>query len=130
MFKGNRKELFDHMNESHNFSVGLPDNIVFVEEFLDLLDKKLSENLCLFCEKTFKDRTVLKEHMRKKIHKKINPKNQEYDKFYLVNYLEPGKTWREIMEEFDEYCQNEDWSDWFEVEAEAICMLDLNLLLE
>ena len=51
MFKGNRKELFDHMNESHNFSVGLPDNIVFVEEFLDLLDKKLSENLCLFCEK-------------------------------------------------------------------------------
>ena len=110
------------MNFDHNFSVGLPDNIVFVEEFLSLLDKKLSENICLYCEKTFKDRTVLKEHMRKKVHKKINPLNKEYDKFYLVNYLEPGKTWKEIMEEFDEYAQNEDWSDWFEPDIEAICL--------
>ncbi|KAK4016015.1 Zinc finger protein 277 [Daphnia magna] len=122
IFTGNRKVLFDHMNFDHNFSVGLPDNVVFVEEFLNLLDEKLSQNICLYCEKTFKDRTVLKEHMRKKIHKKINPVNKEYDKFYLVNYLEPGKSWKEIMDEFDEYCQNEDWSDWFEPEAEAICL--------
>jgi hypothetical protein len=110
------------MNFDHNFSVGLPDNIVFVEEFLNLLDEKLAQNICLYCEKIFKDRTVLKEHMRKKIHKKINPLNKEYDKFYLVNYLEPGKSWKEIMDEFDEYCQNEDWSDWFEPETEAICL--------
>lgn len=110
------------MNFDHNFSVGLPDNIVFVEEFLNLLDEKLSKNICLYCEKTFKDRTVLKEHMRKKVHKKINPHNKEYDKFYLVNYLEPGKTWKEIMEEFDDFCQNEDWSDWYEPEAEAMCL--------
>ena len=122
IFTGNRKLLFDHMNFDHNFSVGLPDNIVFVEEFLNLLDEKLAQNICLYCEKIFKDRTVLKEHMRKKIHKKINPLNKEYDKFYLVNYLEPGKSWKEIMDEFDEYCQNEDWSDWFEPETEAICL--------
>ena len=42
---------------------------------------------CLFCEKLFKDRTVLKDHMRKKQHKKINPKNKEYDRFYIINYL-------------------------------------------
>ena len=42
---------------------------------------------CLFCEKLFKDRTSLKDHMRKKQHKKINPKNKEYDRFYIINYL-------------------------------------------
>ena len=42
---------------------------------------------CLFCEKLFKDRTSLKDHMRKKQHKKINPKNKEYDRFYMINYL-------------------------------------------
>merc|ERR1719510_1370184 len=31
--------------------------------------------------------------MRKKSHKKINPRNEAYDKFYIVNYLEFGKTW-------------------------------------
>lgn len=42
---------------------------------------------CLFCEKLFKDRRALKDHMRKKQHKKINPKNKEYDRFYVINYL-------------------------------------------
>lgn len=40
------------------------------------------------------DRTALKEHMRKKLHKRINPTNKEYDKFYINNYLEPGRSWR------------------------------------
>lgn len=39
-----------------------------------------------------------------------------------MNYLEPGKTWKEIMEEFDEHYGNEDWSDWLEPEAEAMCL--------
>lgn len=42
---------------------------------------------CLYCERTFKDRHVLKEHMRKKQHKKVNPKNKAYDRFYVINYL-------------------------------------------
>lgn len=46
--------------------------------------------LCLYCEKTFKDRFTLKEHMRKKLHKKLNPNNKEYDQFYLVNYIVGG----------------------------------------
>lgn len=50
--------------------------------------------ICIYCEKLFKDRTALKEHMRKKLHKRINPNNKEYDKFYINNYLEPGKSWR------------------------------------
>jgi hypothetical protein len=42
---------------------------------------------CLYCEKTFRDKTVLKEHMRKKQHRKINSKNHIYDKYYVINYL-------------------------------------------
>lgn len=29
----------------------------------------------------------MKEHMRKKQHKSINPNNKEFDKFYIINYL-------------------------------------------
>lgn len=43
---------------------------------------------CIFCEKTFKNYHVLREHMRKKKHLKLNPRNSTYDKFFLVNYLE------------------------------------------
>jgi hypothetical protein len=42
---------------------------------------------CVFCDKTYKDKQTLKDHMRKKQHKKINPKNKEFDKYYLINYL-------------------------------------------
>lgn len=40
--------------------------------------------------------------MRKKQHKKINPKNKEYDRFYVINYLELGKTWEDIQNEIEE----------------------------
>lgn len=42
---------------------------------------------CLYCEKTFRDKTTLKDHMRKKSHRRINANNQEYDRFYVINYL-------------------------------------------
>jgi len=87
------KDLFNHMAFNHNFSVGQPDNLVFVSDLLDLLERRLNDLVCIFCEKVFKNRDVLKEHMRKKSHKKINPRNEAYDKFYIVNYLEFGKTW-------------------------------------
>lgn len=39
--------------------------------------------------------------MRKKLHKRINPKNKCYDKYYIVNYLEIGKDWHVIQREDD-----------------------------
>ena len=42
---------------------------------------------CLFCEKEFKEWSILKDHMRKKGHKRLDPKNKEYDRFYVINYL-------------------------------------------
>lgn len=123
VIRGNRSDYFNHMRDSHSFHIGQPDNLVFVRELLQLIENKLNRYVCylrscvrhitvemilnflcffldrlecLFCEHVFKDKVVLKEHMRKKQHRKLNPKNQEYDRYYLVNYLEPGKTWETI----------------------------------
>lgn len=135
MFEGQYSKLFDHMAFDHNFSVGQPDNLVFVNELLDVLEYKLENLFCIFCENKFKSRDVLKEHMRKKSHKKINPKNKAYDKFYLVNYLEFGKNWETVSKErdfeedelptgFDSDEENEnDWSDWRgDLSGGAVCL--------
>ena len=96
------------MNIDHNFNVGQPDNLVFINEFLDKIEAKLEQLVCLYCEKVFKSRDVLKEHMRKKGHKKLNPKNKMWDKYYLVNYLEFGKTWEDVAREDHERAFSED----------------------
>ncbi|XP_074645337.1 zinc finger protein 277-like [Tubulanus polymorphus] len=130
-FTGNRATLFNHMALDHNFNIGKPDNIVFAEEFLDLLQEKLTNLQCLYCEKVFKDRATLKEHMRKKQHKKIDPRNKIYDKFYVINYLELGKNWEVIQAEIDAPAihsdtdneNDEDWNDWQEEGGnDAVCL--------
>ncbi|XP_072257621.1 zinc finger protein 277 isoform X2 [Pyxicephalus adspersus] len=124
-FKGNRSLLFNHMNEEHSFNVGLPDNLVYCNEFLDVLQRKMDNLQCLYCEKTFRNISTLKDHMRKKQHRKINAQNHEYDRFYIINYLELGKNWEEVQSEDDrEIGRNneEDWSDWEEHPISAVCL--------
>ncbi|CAL8082860.1 unnamed protein product [Orchesella dallaii] len=107
---GNRSQCFVHMRDSHSFHIGQPDNLVFVKELLQLLEDKLNRLECLFCEHVYKDKVVLKEHMRKKQHRKISPHNSEYDRFYVVNYLEPGKTWENIgLEDGEDETREEEW---------------------
>ncbi|XP_053318939.1 zinc finger protein 277 [Spea bombifrons] len=123
--EGNRSVLFNHMNTEHSFNVGLPDNIVFCSDFLDALQKKMDSLQCLYCEKTFRDKNTLKDHMRKKQHRKINAKNCEYDRFYIINYLELGKTWEDVQSEDDRELvdvNEEDWSDWEEHPVSAVCL--------
>ncbi|KAK7891250.1 hypothetical protein WMY93_023213 [Mugilogobius chulae] len=100
-FTGNRSSLLNHMAKEHSFSIGLPDNIVYCNQFLDTLQNKLDSLQCLYCEKTFRDKTTLKDHMRKKSHRRINSNNREYDRFYVINYLELGKSWEEVQSEDD-----------------------------
>ncbi|XP_070558091.1 zinc finger protein 277-like isoform X2 [Ptychodera flava] len=130
-FKGNRADVLNHMAHDHSFSVGQPDNLVYTSEFLDILEEKLKSLQCLYCEKTFKDWTTLKDHMRKKQHKRINPKNEVYDKFYVINYLELGKNWESVQaeEDYDAMTpeslsdKEEEWADWDEsVGAVAYCL--------
>lgn len=124
-FEGCHSKLLDHMAFDHNFSVGQPANLVYINQLLDILEEKLNNLVCIYCEKVFKSRDVLKEHMRKKNHKKINPRNAAYDKFYLVNYLEFGKKWEVLDKPFEEEDlpngfdsdheeagDENDWSDW------------------
>ncbi|KAI9498303.1 hypothetical protein BDB00DRAFT_783941 [Zychaea mexicana] len=126
----NRTALFKHMFSEHNFNIGLPDNIVNVNEFLDLLESKLIKLQCLYCEKTFTSAPVLRKHMRKKKHFKIASKNRQYDKFYVINYLEPGKNWehfeRDNCESDEEKSDATDdsWAEWDEEEPEvSMCLL-------
>ncbi|XP_072915562.1 zinc finger protein 277 isoform X1 [Hemitrygon akajei] len=124
-FAGNRAALFNHMAKDHAFNVGLPDNIVYCNEFLDLVQKKMDNLQCLYCEKTFRDKHTLRDHMRKKQHRRINAKNQEYDRFYTINYLEFGKNWEEVQSEDDSEIIEElddDWSDWQGNPMCAVCL--------
>ncbi|KAJ2611353.1 hypothetical protein GGF44_006159, partial [Coemansia sp. RSA 1694] len=82
----NRSNLFRHGYREHNFNIGLPDNLVNVNEFLHILESKLASLQCLYCEKTFTSAAVLRKHMRKKKHFKISSHNRLYDRFYIVNY--------------------------------------------
>ncbi|XP_041852240.1 zinc finger protein 277 [Melanotaenia boesemani] len=124
-FTGNRSSLLNHMAREHSFSIGLPDNIVYCNEFLDTLQNKLDSLQCLYCEKIFRDKTTLKDHMRKKAHRRINANNREYDRFYIINYLELGKTWEEVQSEDDREMvddDDEDWSDWRAHPVSAVCL--------
>lgn len=92
-------KLFDHMFAIHGFNCGLLDNLVEVEAFLRLVEAKLVALKCIYCEKDFTSAAVLRKHMRKKKHFKIHPKNPLYDRFYVINFVEPGKNWQTLAQE-------------------------------
>ncbi|XP_061696624.1 zinc finger protein 277 isoform X2 [Syngnathoides biaculeatus] len=124
-FAGNRADLLNHMAREHAFGIGLPDNIVYCNELLDTLQSKVDNLQCLYCEKTFKDKITLKDHMRKKGHRRINPANRQYDRFYIINYLELGKSWEEVQSEDDRELpddKDDDWSDWRARPLSAVCL--------
>ncbi|XP_071454913.1 zinc finger protein 277, partial [Hetaerina americana] len=127
--KGARAALLCHLSVNHNLQLGHPHNLIFIDVLLDKLQSKMNQMLCIYCGKKFTDWFVLKEHMRKKQHKRVNPKDPTFDRFYIVNYLERGKGWQDIQEERDVDDENGgassegeapnndpcgDWSDWQE----------------
>ncbi|KAJ2780400.1 hypothetical protein H4R18_003481 [Coemansia javaensis] len=121
-----RAELFRHGYHEHGFNIGLPDNLVHVDEFLAILEAKLDALQCLYCERTYTSQAVLRRHMRKKRHFRVSAHNHLYDRFYMVNYLEPGRsgesgvaTGAVAAEQDDEAAEGEEagprdesWSDW------------------
>ncbi|KAJ3277849.1 hypothetical protein HK104_002914 [Borealophlyctis nickersoniae] len=127
----NRTALFKHMFNEHGFNIGLPDNLVEVNAFLDTLQIKLAGLQCLYCEKIFKTSAVLRKHMRKKKHFKINPRNHSYDRFYIINYVEfePGKNWETYQNdkyESDEDRKDDSWEDWNDESSTSptMCLFD------
>jgi hypothetical protein len=81
------------------------------------------------CERIFKDYATLRMHMKKKRHFKVNGRNKIYDQFYLINYLEWGKTWEDLQREPDDDGESEatistiseidPWRDWEETIDES-----------
>ncbi|CRK89047.1 CLUMA_CG002481, isoform A [Clunio marinus] len=138
-----RYSYVEHLFTKHFLQLGKPENLVFIDELIDLIEDKITNLICIYCEKVFKDRPILKEHMRKKGHKRINPENKAYDRFFMCNYKikEISKTnherkfynlksserrHREYREEANLFNDddNSDWSDWMdnENEVEIICL--------
>ncbi|XP_059485528.1 zinc finger protein 277 [Neocloeon triangulifer] len=116
-----RADALKHLSDKHNLNLGRPDNLVFIDELLEKIHTRLENLRCLFCNNLFLERHILREHMRKKQHKCINPNDTEFDKYYIVNYLEIGKTWKEVEEEQDgpTGAEEESWSDWCEEDEAA-----------
>ncbi|KAJ2847850.1 hypothetical protein J3B02_004073, partial [Coemansia erecta] len=126
-----RADLFRHAYREHNFNIGLPDNLVNVDEFLHILESKLAMLQCLYCEKTFTSPAVLRKHMRKKKHFKISAHNRLYDRFYVVNYAEPGRSWEAMESEKpdsdaeDADRRDDSWADWDDkAEMPAMALFD------
>lgn len=146
-----RSKYIEHLYTKHFFNLGRFESLVFIDELIDLIEEKMNNLICIYCEKVFKDRAVLKEHMRKKAHKLINPDNKAYDKFYLCNYrmkdnslkdqtknTKVGKSLKtESFKEAAKRCEaseelsttvfdksdESDWSDWQNDEdIEIICL--------
>lgn len=137
-----RASYLNHLYEKHNFHIAKPDNLIFIDDLIKTLATKLEKLQCIYCEGCFKDRTILKEHMRKKGHKRINPDNKEYDKYFLVNYIgdkqddtlknnvKPNRnryfTPRKLMdcEQDSNVDSDPDWSEWTEENGPLItCLL-------
>ncbi|KRZ15250.1 Malignant T-cell-amplified sequence 1 [Trichinella zimbabwensis] len=133
-----RSQLIHHLYLIHRLNLGSPDNMVFVTEYIDILSDMIRRNQCLYCEEYFADNRALMEHMRIMQHREVNPKNILYDKFYVINYLELGKKWLEVLaEDFedtlatfadsDEEAEEESWNEWEEEDVEDeqtfVCLL-------
>ncbi|XP_051174353.1 zinc finger protein 277 [Leptopilina boulardi] len=130
-FTESRHLYVKHLSEKHNIQLGKMENLVLIDELLDKIQNKIESLICIYCEKQFKDRAVLKEHMRKKLHKRINPGNKSYDKFYINNYLEPRSTWRQKQSQIEETEEpsgfssdndEENWSDWNSENVDINCL--------
>ncbi|XP_028173320.1 zinc finger protein 277 [Ostrinia furnacalis] len=136
--KTTRTHYLNHLYEKHNFHIAKPENLIFIDDLVNLVASKLESLQCIYCEGHFKDRTILKEHMRKKGHKRINPDNKEYDKFFLVNYLDDKTKPKSIYKQYyksqphrsadyehdSNVDSDPDWSDWTEENGPQItCLL-------
>lgn len=77
------------MTSQHRLSIGKLYNLVYIEELLGKLNQHVNVDLtCLYCEKKFPDAATLKKHCRNSKHYlNMNPNNQNFDKFYIVNYV-------------------------------------------
>jgi hypothetical protein len=131
----NLPELFSHMFQDHHFNIGLLDNLIFVETFLnDLEEMTKLKKQCLFCKEIFRNGTCLRKHLKSKNHFKINGKDERWDRFYLVNYVnlvkgpKTDKSKDEVDEFYEEVDEWEDLKD--EIDLKTQCLFCDHILID
>ncbi len=124
----NLSELFNHMFQVHHFNIGLLDNLIFVETFLnDLEEMTKFKKQCIFCNEIFRSGTCLRKHLKSKNHFKINGKDERWDRSYLVNYVNLVKNKSKSTNNNEEDVLNEEdvdqWEDLTdEIDAKTQCL--------
>ena len=134
---GTRHDFVNHLCEDHNVKLGNPQDLVNIHEFIDLLESEVKSNKCFHCSGVFSlgvfnhFKDVLNGNKR---YLHVNKNNKEYDQFYLVNYLEPGKDWKDLVIRRGSnwrcpinYSTDEDeagsFSGWTDKKELAICLI-------
>lgn len=118
-------ELFAHMFQEHHFNIGLLDNLIFVDTFLNELEEMTKfKKECLYCREQFRNGTCLRKHMKSKRHFKIDGKDERWDRFYLVNYVNFVKVPVVDVADADEEVDAEDaWDDLTdEIDSKTQCL--------
>lgn len=55
-----RTALIEHLFNKNFLQLGKAENLVFIDELINEIQNRLDTLICIFCEKTFKDRPTLK----------------------------------------------------------------------
>lgn len=122
-------DLFFHLETEHGMYLGDRMNMVNLDLFFNMLSEKLALNQCIYCERNFDTGAILRKHMRKLKHFQVNPRNEAYDRFYVVNYANHLRKEPLVGDEnsvADEYglIFKVSWSDWSEYEMPTQCLFD------
>ncbi|GIQ80303.1 hypothetical protein KIPB_001079 [Kipferlia bialata] len=87
IFRGVRvRDYLKHLEQTHRMYLGNPDNLVYTDLFIECLADRLGRGQCLSCDKVFPTQGLLRQHMKKKRHLRVDGKDHSLDCFYLVNY--------------------------------------------
>ena len=128
-FTGTWHQYLQWLFERHAFNPGRPTNLVFIGELVEWLRSQLESNTCIHCGQRLPNQKLLRQHMKKRPHDKI-PNQKQFDRYYMVNYLEEGSKWQDIEKEGDGDDEEgmsleeglKDWQDETEV-IETQCLI-------
>lgn len=87
-FNGTWHQYLRFLLEEHQLDLGRPSNLVYINDFFDILRQKFENNICIYCNTEFPNLRTLKAHLQRKNHAKIPKNNPLYNRFYIINYLE------------------------------------------
>lgn len=99
-YTGTWHQYLQWLFERHAFNPGRPTNLVYIEELVNYLRTQLQNNTCIHCGQRLPNQKQLRQHMKKRPHDKI-PNQKQFDRYYMVNYLEEGAKWQDIEREGD-----------------------------